>query len=73
MQYSQAKLLLVSLYLFLDEPKRVAQTNGHQNVHCSKFRELAILKTIRFDTPLIAAKETSKQVPKLTGTTMPSA
>ena len=35
-----------------------------QNAKFSKLKQLAILKPIRFDTPLRAAKETPKRVPK---------
>ena len=49
-----------------------AKTNGDQNTDFSKWLKLAILRTIRFDTPLGAAKETLKRVPKQMGTKMPS-
>ena len=49
--------------------------NGYQNNKYQDarqlLRKLAILKSICFDTPLGAAKETPKQVPKQTGTRMP--
>ena len=62
----------LSLCSFLGGTQRDTKINGDQNASWSKLRKFAILKPIRFDTFLGAAKETPKRVPKQTGTKMPS-